>query len=208
MKISVIGAGNMGGNLACLLVKSGHEIALVNSRGPDSLQNFANELGSKLHPVNLTEAISYASLIILSVHWRSIDSLPVFSVPGKIIVDTTNPYKDDGTFFDLGDDIPSTKVIKHFPGGMVVKAFNTIWFKHLTEKANSKLPLEERRVIPVAGDDINAKNTVSKLIEEIGFAPLDTGSLREGSQLQGVNGVLYNRELTLKEAVAIIKKLT
>ncbi len=205
MKISIIGAGNIGGNLARLLVKSGNDVALANSRGPASLQNFVDELGPRLHSETLDKVITYSDLIILSIHWRLIDTLPVFEASGKIIVDTTNPYKDDGTIFDLGDDISSSKVIKHFPGGKVVKAFNTIWFKHLAENGNTKLPPEDRRVIPIAGDDADAKMRVSKLIEEIGFGPLDTGSLREGSHLQGVTGVLYNRELTVKEASIIIK---
>ena len=208
MKISVIGAGNIGGNLARLLVKAGYEVALANSRGPASLKSFVDELGNKLHPVDLENAIGYCEIIILAVHWRVIDSLPVFNkVNGKIIVDTTNPYKDDGSFYDLGDDISSSKVIKHFPGGTVVKAFNTIWFKHLAETGNIKLPLEERRVIPLAGDDAGAKLKISKLINEIGFGPLDTGNLKDGSKLQGVQGVLYNRDLTVKEAVSIIGKL-
>jgi hypothetical protein len=207
MKISILGSGHIGGNLARLLVKAGHEVALANSRGPASLQNFVDELGSKLHPVKSEEAVSYADVIILSIHWRTLDSLPVFKVPGKIIVDTTNPYKGDGTFYDLGDDIPSTRVMEHFPGGTIVKAFNTIWYMHLAENGNTKLPPGERRVIPIAGDDQNAKTKIGKLIEEIGFGPLDTGSLREGSKLQGIQGILYNRELTLKEATAMIREL-
>jgi len=207
MKISIIGAGNIGGNIARLLVKAGHEVALANSRGPASLKSFVDELGAGLHPVTVDKAITFSDVIILSIHWRTVDSLPVFNVPGKIVVDTTNPYKEDGTFFDLGNDISSSRVIKHFPGGIVVKAFNTIWFKHLAETGNKKLPVEQRRVIPIAGDDKNAKAKISQLIEEIGFGPLDTGTLKEGSKLQGVQGVLYNRELSVKEAATIVKDL-
>jgi predicted dinucleotide-binding enzyme len=207
MKISIIGAGHIGGNLARLLVKSGNEVALTNSRGPASLQNFVDELGSKLHPVNLEGAIAYSDIIILSIHWRTIDSLPVFNVSGKIIVDTTNPYKADGSFYDLVNEIPSTKVMEHFIGGVVIKAFNTIWYKHLAENGNINLPLEERRVIPIAGNDRNAKTKIGKLIEEIGFGPLDTGNLKEGSQIQGIHGVLYNKEFTVKQADSTIRDL-
>lgn len=205
MKISIIGAGNIGGNLARLLVKAGHDVAIANSRGPASLKTFADELGKKLHPLTLEEAVGFSDIIILSVHWRVIDSLPVFKVPGKIIVDTTNPYKADGSFYELGNDISSSKVIQHFPGGNVVKAFNTIWFKHLAENGNVKLPIDQRRVIPVAGDDKSAKSKIAGLIEEIGFGPLDTGNLKEGSRLQGVQGILYNKELTVKDAASLIK---
>ena len=207
MKISIIGSGNIGGNLARLLVKSGNDVAIANSRGPATLKNLANELGSRLHTVTLEEAITYSDVIILSIPWRSIDSLATFKVPGKIIIDTTNPYKEDGTIYNLGTDISSSKVVEHFPGAAVVKAFNTIWFKHLSENGNTSLSLSERRVIPIAGDDAKAKEKISRIIEEIGFGPLDTGTLKEGSKLQGVQGILYNKELKLKEAVSIVQNL-
>jgi predicted dinucleotide-binding enzyme len=207
MKISIIGAGKIGGNLARLLVKAGNDVAIANSRGPASLKDLESELGNRLHPVAVEDALTYSDVIILAIHWRSIDTLATFNVPGKIIIDTTNPYKDDGTFYDLGSDISSSKVIEHFPGAKVLKAFNTIWFKHLSEEGNTSLPLPERRVIPIAGDDIKAKEKISRIIEEIGFGPLDTGTLKEGSKLQGVKGILYNKELKLKEAESIINGL-
>jgi len=207
MKISIIGAGHIGGTLARLFVKAGHEVALVNSRGPDTLQSFVDELGKQLHPVNnIEEAIAFSDLIILSIHWITIDSLPVYNILGKIIVDTTNPYKGDGTFEDLGDDIPSSKVMEHFKGSAVVKAFNTIWFKHLAEKGNKNLPVAERRVIPIAGDNSAAKSRVAELIEDIGFGSVDTGSLKEGTRLQDIQGPLYNKELTVREATEVIAR--
>ncbi len=208
MKISIIGSGHIGGTLARLLVKAGHEVALVNSRGPASLKSFVDELGPQLHPVkDIDEAIAFSDLIILSVHWRIIDSFPVYNAQGKIIVDTTNPYKSDGSFYDLGDDIPSSKVMNHFTGGVIVKAFNTIWFKHLAENGSTDLPVADRRVIPVAGDDSGAKAKVAKLIEEIGFGPLDTGSLKKGTAFQNIQGPLYNKELTVREATDIVRIL-
>jgi 8-hydroxy-5-deazaflavin:NADPH oxidoreductase len=208
MKISIIGSGHIGGTLARLLVKAGHEVALVNSRGPDSLKSFVKELGSRLHPLKaIEEAIAFSDLIILSVHWRIIDSFPVYNAQGKIIVDTTNPYKSDGSFYDLGDEIPSSKVMKHFTGGVIVKAFNTIWFRHLAENGSTDLPVADRRVIPVAGDDSGAKAKVAKLIEEIGFGPLDTGSLKKGTAFQNIQGPLYNKELTVREATDIVRIL-
>jgi 8-hydroxy-5-deazaflavin:NADPH oxidoreductase len=208
MKISIIGSGHIGGTLARLFVKAGHEVALANSRGPDSLKTFVDELGPHLHPAGgIEEAIAFSDLIVLSIPWRTIDSLPVFNAQGKIIVDTTNPYKSDGTFYDLGEDIPSSMVIKHFTGGVIVKAFNTIWFKHLAENGKKDLPIAERRVIPVAGDDSGAKSKVAHLIEEIGFGPLNTGSLNTGTGFQNIQGALYNKELTVQEATDIIRQL-
>lgn len=207
MKIGIIGSGNIGGNLARLFIKAGHEVALSNSRGPSSLRNFVYELGGDLHPIDPDGAVVYGEIIFVSIPWRSLDTLPVFKVPGKIIVDTTNPYKSDGTIYDLGEDISSSKVIEHFTDGIIVKAFNTIWFKHLVEEGDVKLPFNEKRVIPLAGDEKKAKEKVAKLIEDIGFGPLDTGTLKEGSKLQGVQGILYNKDYKIKEAISILKDL-
>jgi 8-hydroxy-5-deazaflavin:NADPH oxidoreductase len=207
MKIGIIGSGHIGGNLARLLVKAGYDVALSNSRGPSSLRSFVHELGGQLQAVETDGAVSYGEIVIVSIPWRHLGSLSFFNVPGKIVVDTTNPYKEDGSLYDLGTDISSNRVVEHFPGGRVVKAFNTIWYKHLAETGDLDLPLEDRRVIPVAGDDIDAKETVSQIIQELGFGPLDTGNLIEGSKIQGVEGVLYNKILTVKEAESIMKDL-
>lgn len=207
MKIGIIGSGHIGGNLARLLVKANHDVAIANSRGPSSLRSFVYELGGQLHPVELDGVVSYGEIVIVSIPWRHLGSLSFYKVPGKIIVDTTNPYKDDGSLYDLGDDISSNRVVEHFPGGRIVKAFNTIWYKHLAETGDLNLPLEDRRVIPIAGDDKDAKEKVSQIIQEIGFGPLDTGNLKEGSKIQGAQGILYNKILTVKEAESIMKDL-
>ncbi len=52
----------------------------------------------KLHPTDVDGAVTYGDVVVVSIQWRALDSLPVFNVPGKIIVDTTNPYKEDGTY--------------------------------------------------------------------------------------------------------------
>src|SRR5665811_615299 len=94
MKIGIIGSGNIGSNLARLFIKAGYDVALANSRGPSSLRSFVYELGGKLHPVDVDGAVIYGDVVVVAIHWRTLDSLPVFNVPGKIIVDATNPYKD------------------------------------------------------------------------------------------------------------------
>jgi predicted dinucleotide-binding enzyme len=85
-----------------------------------------------------------------------------------------------------------------------VKAFNTIWFEHLKTKGNTELPLEERRAIFIAGDDSEAKEIVARLIEEIGFAAVDTGFLHSGGLSQQPGSELYNRELTADEAAYML----
>jgi predicted dinucleotide-binding enzyme len=206
LKIGIVGSGLIGGNLARLFVKAGYEVAIANSRGPASLQPFVEELGEKLHPVTVQEAVYFGDVVVVSIHWKQLDEFPFFQTEGKIIVDTTNPYKSDGTLYDLGDEISSSKVVEHFPDGKVVKAFNTIWYKHLAENGDTSLPLKQRKVVPLAGDDTQAKQIVSKLIEEIGFGPLDTGTLRDGSKIQGAGGMLYGVDITTGEAEELVSR--
>jgi len=182
MKIGIIGSGNIGGALARLCIKAGHEVALSNSRGPLSLRDFVYELGGSLHPIDVDGAIVYGEIVFVAIPWRSLDSLPVFNVPGKIIIDTTNPFKTDGSLYDL-KEISSTKVLQHFTDGYIVKAFNTIRAANLATKGDVKLATAERRVIPFAGDDKKAKDKVRTLIEQFGFGPLDTGTLEEGCRI-------------------------
>ncbi len=92
----------------------------------------------------------------------------------------------------------------HLKDARVVKAFNTIWFEHLKTKGDTSLPIEERRAIFVAGDDAESKKIVSDLIEEIGFAPVDTGNLRDGGLTQEPGTAVYNRELTASDAQAML----
>jgi predicted dinucleotide-binding enzyme len=88
------------------------------------------------------------------------------------------------------------------PGATVVKAFNTIWFRHLTEHA---LPADTpgRRAIPIAGDDPAAKATVARLIDEIGFDTYDAGPLAAGRRFQPGTPA-YNVRLTTDELAAAL----
>ena len=70
----------------------------------------------------------------------------------------------------------------------------------LTTRGRKNLPIDERHAIFVAGDDEDAKRVVMNLIEEIGFGPVDTGSLAEGGRRQQPNAALYNQALTVREA--------
>ena len=86
------------------------------------------------------------------------------------------------------------------PGAHVVKAFNTLNFATLGSERRPHAPVDERLAIPLAGDDVDAKKRVTELIERLGFAPLDTGSLAEGGRLQQPGALFFNRPMALAEA--------
>lgn len=207
MKIGIIGAGHIGSNAAKLFAKAGHEIAIANSRGPETLSETVNEIGENAKPVTVEEAAKFGEIVFVSIPFGKYKELPAEVFDGKIVIDSNNYYPDrDGQFAEIDENktTSSELLAEHLKGAKVVKAFNTIWFEHLKTQGNTNLPIEERRVIFVAGDDKDAKKLVSDLIEQIGFAAYDTGNLHEGGENQQPNTAIYNRVLTINEAAAIL----
>jgi len=208
MKIGILGSGNIGAAASRLFVAAGHEVALSNSRGPESLRGLVEELGTRAHAMTIDDAARFGDVVLLAVPWRVPEALPKAEIlSGKIVIDAMNPYRADGGFYDLGGSTSSEEVLKRIPGVRLVKAFNTIYYVHLASRGSHDLPQDQRHTIYVAGDDAEAKKVVSHLIEEIGFAAVDTGSLREGGRLQEPNSPIYNKTYNRREALEFLAKL-
>jgi 8-hydroxy-5-deazaflavin:NADPH oxidoreductase len=206
MKVGIVGAGKIGATAARLFVAAGHEVAISNSRGPESLRKLIKELGPRAHAMSVSEAAAFGDVVLLAVPWHIEDGLPRQElVRDKIVIDAMNPYRPEGGFFDLGDSTSSEEVLKRIPGAKLVKAFNTISYDHLATRGRKDLPVEERHAIYLAGNNPQAKSVVSRLIEEIGFAPVDTGSLREGGKLQQPDSFIFNQTFTAREARAFLR---
>ncbi len=118
------------------------------------------------------------------------------------MIDAMNHYTSTGDVHDLGNSTSSEEVAKRLPGSRIVKAFNTMYFETL--RTGGRQEPKDRLVLFVAGDDAGAKAVVSKLIEDIGFAPIDTGSLREGGRLQQPGSAIYNKPLTTEQAQKLL----
>ncbi len=205
MKIGIIGAGMIGAAAAKLFVKGGHEVALSNSRGPESLSALIAELGSRATAKTVADTARWAEVVLLAVPWRLPEALPpADAVAGKIVIDAMNPYAEDRTVIDLGATSSSEVTRRRLPGARLVKAFNTIWFKHLAERGRPERPVDERHAIFVAGDDEAAKRIVIGLIEGIGFGAVDTGSLVEGGRRQEPGTDLYNKVITVRDARVLV----
>jgi hypothetical protein len=198
MRIGIIGAGKIGATAARLFIGAGHEVALSNSRGAESLRSLVTELGPKAHAMSVDDAAKFGDIVLLAVPWRALDALPSpAAVKGKIVIDAINAYTASGGLERLDPSTSSSEeILKRLPGARLVKAFNTIWFRHLTDRGRTDVPIGARHAIFLAGDDVDAKRVVSRLIEEIGFAPVDTGSLHDGGRRQEPNTPLYNQVLT------------
>ena len=203
MNIGIIGAGNIGANVARLLAKAGHSVAISNSRGPESLASLVATLGSHVTAMTVEGAAQFGEVVLLATPWRTPEALPSPKLlAGKIVIDAMNHYTSTGNVQDLGNSTSSEEVAKRLPGTRIVKAFNTMYFETL--RTGGKTEQKDRLVLFVAGDDAEAKAVVSKLIEDIGFAPVDTGSLHEGGRLQQPGSPIYNKPLTVEQAQKLL----
>ncbi|MDO9357340.1 MAG: NAD(P)-binding domain-containing protein, partial [Solirubrobacteraceae bacterium] len=164
---------------------------------PETLADLVAELGPNATAGTPEEAIAHGDILIVTVPLKAVADLPTDGTAGKTLIDTCNYYPErDGQFaaIDDGSTTESELVAAHFSEANVVKAFNSIYFVHLAEQGKPASDAT-RRGIPIAGDSATAKLEVSQLIDQIGFEPVDAGSLPSGRLFE--NGAdLYGAELT------------
>ncbi|SRR5712692_10161139 len=207
MKIGIIGSGNIGANAARLFVRAGHEVALSNSREGQGLEALVAELGGNAKATTIEEAARFGEVVLVAIPFGTIRILPAQAFDGRVVIDAGNYYPQrDGIFAVLDNDqtTSSELMATHLKGARLVKGFNTIWSEHLATQGDTGRPLEQRRAIFIAGDDSEAKAIVARLIEEIGFAAVDTGFLHEGGRSQQPGTTVYNKELTAGDAGALL----
>ncbi len=187
MKIGIIGAGQIGGTLTRRLTKLGYQVSVSNSRGPASLGDLARETGAK--PVSVREAARGGDVVVVTIPEAKIRDLPgdLFAgVPDDVVViDTGNyyPRERDGRIGEIEAGMAESRWVEHQLGRPVVKAFNNIYAQHLLERGRPA-GSQGRIALPVAGDDQHAKETVMRLVNELGFDAVDAGGLDESWRQQ------------------------
>jgi predicted dinucleotide-binding enzyme len=185
MKIGIVGAGNIGGNLARRLGPLGHEVRIANSRGPETLA----ELGAVdgVTPVRASEAAEDAEVVIVTIPMVRVADLPSdlldAAAEGAVVIDTNNyyPQQRDGRIDAIEEGQPESAYVAEQLGRPVVKAFNGVFSQRILEVGEPDGP---RFAVPVAGDDPAAKATVLDLVAQLGFDPVDAGSIEESWRQQ------------------------
>jgi predicted dinucleotide-binding enzyme len=201
VRIGIVGAGHIGGTLAKRFVDVGHEVAVSNSRGPETLAGLVDELGERAQAMTAEDAARFGDVVVVSIPFGRYGELPAEGVAGKVVIDTNNYYSQrDGSFEELdGERTTSSELLQaHLSTARVVKAFNAIVWTRLRDAG---LPggVEGRFGIPLAGDDEQAKQTVAALIDQIGFDPVDAGTLAEGGRKHQPGGRAYTQGLHTAE---------
>ena len=127
----------------------------------------------------------------MTVPLKNYPAVPVEPLVGKIVIDTNNYYPErDGHIPELDNELTTTSELlqSHIPASKVVKGFNRIYAAELTthgQPSGSK----NRRALVIAGDDVEAKATVTKLLDEFGFDTVDAGPLKESWRIQRDSGI-------------------
>lgn len=183
MKIGIIGSGGIGQAFAKHVVKAGYEVIISNSRGADSLNEMVKQLGGKAGAGSVSESAT-ADVIFLAVQWVHLPTVvkQVSNWAGKIVIDPINPVAPpDYKIVELGGRASSEVVQEMLAGAKLVKAFNTF-----TPQLLGSSPEENggKRVLFYCGDDTSAKAIVKTIIDKIGFAGIDLGTLKVGAHLQ------------------------
>ena len=137
MRIGIIGAGHIGGTLAKRIVDVGHEVALSNSRGPETLASLVDALGDRAQATTTADAARFGDVIVAAIPMGRYREVPTDAVTGKVVIDANNYYPQrDGHFEELDSDrTTSSELLQaHLPGAHVVKAFNAIQWMRLRDE--------------------------------------------------------------------------
>ena len=196
-----IGSGNIGTTVARLAVDAGHNVVMSNSRGPDTLGDLVKELGPNARAATAEQAGTAGDVVVVTIPLKNYRDVPVDALRNKVVIDTMNYYPErDGQIAELDNESTTTSELlqAHLPDSNVVKAFNNIYFEHLAALARPK-GAYDRSALAIAGDDGDAKITVTRLLDEIGYDTVDLGPLAEGWRTQrdtAAYGVMYAADPT------------
>jgi predicted dinucleotide-binding enzyme len=201
LKISVIGAGNVGGTLGTLWAKAGHSV-MFSSRHPEELTKLVKAAGSNARAGSVGDAAEWGDVIVLSVPYGA---MPVLSeqlkgkLDGKVVFSTSNPFS--GRDGDVGrkalEQGAAQADLQYLPGVHLVRAFNAIGYASMKDLSG------KGKAIPVFADDAQAREMGARLVRDAGFAPVVFPLARANEGLPGgpLSGVWSEVELKGKSGL-------
>lgn len=188
MKVTVLGAGNMGSAFVKQLTKAGHRVR-VTARNLAKVQALA-----AAHPgavaASAADALGDSEVVVVATPYA--EAVPALralgDLQGKVVVDITNPLTPDYMGLTIGHSTSAAEEIaKALPGAEVVKAFNTVFAQVLAEGPD----FGQGNIVPVfvASDSERAKQTASTLAQSLGFRTIDAGPLKNARYLEPLAGL-------------------
>lgn len=198
MRIGILGAGRLGGTLARLFGEAGHEVVVANSRGRDAVAPIV-EGWPNVSPGDRQDVVG-TDVVVLAFPWRVAEqALADLDLSGHVVVDATNPFSEDFEIVETGPAGSTGTVAALLPGARIVKGFNTVPDERLIEDARERAPTPRRIGLPVAADDVDARDEVADLMGDIGFTAVPVGGLADGHALMEPASPLFNVPLPAHE---------
>jgi predicted dinucleotide-binding enzyme len=184
--IGIIGAGNIGSQVARAAIAAGYDVVLSNSRGPETLTELVAELGPKARAATAEEAAAAADFAVVTVPLKNYEQVPVEPLAGKIVIDTNNYYFErDGHFtaLDRGLDTVSGMLQRHLVDSKVAKGFNHIMAQDITTDGKPA-GADDRRALATSSDFEEAAELVQNLYDELGFDTVNVGPLADSWRVE------------------------
>lgn len=210
MRIGIIGAGQIGGTLVRRLRELGHDVAVSNSRSPDTLADLANETGATA--VWAKDAAAGADLVVVSIPQKNVPDLADGIVdarkPGAPVIETNNyyPQQRDGELAAIEDGQVESAWVAEQIGAPVYKVFNGIWWKHLLEKGTPE-GTPNRIALPIAGAAGPGRDLVHDIVNRLGFEPVDAGPISESWRQQPGTPV-YGKDFDAENTIRALAEAT
>jgi predicted dinucleotide-binding enzyme len=179
--IGIIGAGEVGSQLARAAIAHGYHVVIANSRGPETLKDLIDELGPSARAATAAGAAAAGDFAVVAVPLKVINNMPTEELAGKIVLDTNNymiwrdghiPVIDSGekTVYELRQE--------HLRRSKVVQAFTHIQAPRITT-AGTPAGTRGRLALPVSSDFPEAVELVTRLYDQFGFDTVDNSPLHE-----------------------------
>ncbi|MEV6174322.1 NAD(P)-binding domain-containing protein [Streptomyces sp. NPDC051954] len=179
--LGLIGSGNIGSTLARLAVDAGMDVALSNSRGPQTLSGLVDELGPRARAATPAQAATAGDWVVVTIPLGAVATVPREPLVGKTVIDTGNYWAPrDGIIPELEThELADSELLqRHLAEAYVVKAFNNINYKHLAALSRP-VDAADRTTLPIAGDDPDTKKHAAELLSLLGYDSVDMGPLTE-----------------------------
>jgi len=186
LRLGIVGAGKLGTTIARAAVAAGYDVGLSGSGSAEEIALTVEVLAPGARAMTTGDVVRHADVVVLAVPTHRFRDLPGDLFAGKVLVDAMNywpPVDGDDRELAAAADGTSAVVQAHFPSARVVKSLNQLGYHELDELARPE-GAPDRTAIGAAGDDRGAVRAVTRLIDRLGFDPVDAGSLEDGAALE------------------------
>lgn len=204
--IGIIGAGKLGTTLGKLLVEAGYPVLVSGSKSADKIQLTIDILVPGAESLTTEEVSKRADIVVLALPLSKYHQIDTHYLEHKLLIDAMNYWWEiDGLeeVYSDAEQSSSERVQAYFKNSTVIKAFNHMGYHNLGDDARPNTH-EDRKVILIAGDQVDAVSKVETIVDHIGFTPLHIGELKTGIILES-GSPLFGASLGLEKVQEQLK---